>query len=70
VGWGTTGNAYCIRDDQLFDYIVESKKGKKLNTKEVKAIARAFAALARMDPHFADRATARDKPQPVQSVAG
>jgi hypothetical protein len=28
--------------------------GKRLNTKEVKTIARAFAALARMDPRFSD----------------
>lgn len=69
ANWGTTGNAHCIRDDQLFDYIVESKKGKKLNTKEVKAIARAFAALARMDPHFSERAAGKGSPRPVPPEA-
>ena len=59
ANWGTTGNVHCIRDDQLYDYIVESKKGKKLTTKEVKTIARAFAALARMDPGFSENQLAR-----------
>ena len=63
ANWGTTGNVHCIRDDQLHDYIVESKKGKRLTPKEV--IARAFAALARMDPHFSDKATTKDTSQPV-----
>jgi len=27
ANWGTTGNVHCIRDDQLFDYIVENKRG-------------------------------------------
>lgn len=59
ANWGTTGNVHCIRDDQLYDYIVESKMGKRLNTKEVKTIARALAALARMDPLFSDKVTAK-----------
>jgi hypothetical protein len=62
---GTTGNVHCIRDDQLHEYIVESKKGKRLNTKDVKTIARAFAALARMDPNFSDKTTAKDNSRPL-----
>jgi hypothetical protein len=50
--WRSTGMAHCIRDDQLYDYTVDRKAGKRLSTKEVKMIARAFAALARMDPEF------------------
>lgn len=50
--WGSTGKAHCIRDDQLYDYIVERKGVKRLSSTEVKKIARAFAALARMDPDF------------------
>jgi hypothetical protein len=64
ANWGTTGNVHCIRDDQLFNYIVENKP-KKLEVKEVKTIARAFAALARMDPGFAETQSAR-----VRQVAG
>jgi hypothetical protein len=64
ANWGTTGNVHCIRDDQAYDYIVEDKKGKKLTTKEVKTIARAFAALARMDPHFSDKTLAKENPRP------
>jgi len=29
--WGTTKAIHCIRDEQLYDYIVESKKPKKLS---------------------------------------
>ena len=50
--WGSTGKVHCIRDDQLHDYIVERKGAKRLTTKEVKKIASAFAALARMDSDF------------------
>jgi hypothetical protein len=63
--WGMTGNVHCMTDDQLHNYIVESKKGKGLNTKEVKTVARAFAALARMDPHFADKTTDKDSSRPL-----
>jgi hypothetical protein len=60
--WSSTGNVHCIRDEQLHDYIVERKGGKRLSTKEVKTVARAFAALARMDPDFLkhERAEAKD----------
>ena len=60
--WGSTGMVHCIRDDQLHDYIVERKATKRLTTKEVKTIARAFAALARMDPDFV-RHERVDKPK-------
>ncbi len=52
ANWGTTGKVHCIRDDQLFDYIVESKWGKKLKQDEVQRIAQAFLALAHMDTDF------------------
>jgi hypothetical protein len=51
--WGTTGHVHCVRDEQLYDYIVENKKGKKLNQKEIESISQAFLALARMDKDFA-----------------
>lgn len=52
ANWGTTGKVHCIRDDQLFDYIVGSKWGKKLTEGEVQRIAQAFLALAHMDTDF------------------
>lgn len=55
AAWGSTGMVHCIRDEQLHDYIVERKAPTRLGIKEVKTIARAFAALARMDPDFARR---------------
>lgn len=52
--WGTTGNARCLRDDQLFDYIVDDKWNKKLSRQEVKILAQAFLGLARMDTGFCE----------------
>jgi len=50
--WGTTGYVHCIRDEQLYDRIVENKKSKKLTKKEIDALSQAFLALARMDKDF------------------
>ena len=50
--WGSTGYVHCVKDEQLYDYIVENKKGKKLSQKEIDAISQAFLALARMDKDF------------------
>lgn len=55
--WGTTSSVNCIRDDQLFDYIVERNFGKRLNTKQVEEIGNAFLTLARLDSDFAEQAT-------------
>ncbi len=53
--WGTTGNVHCIRDEQLYDYIVENKNPNKLNKKEIELISKAFSQLARMDSGFEDK---------------
>ncbi|MBN1254145.1 MAG: NERD domain-containing protein [Deltaproteobacteria bacterium] len=50
--WGQTESVHCVRADQLYKYIVENKKGKKLPPKEMDAITQAFLALARMDKDF------------------
>jgi hypothetical protein len=50
--WGTTGKVNCIRDDQLFDYIVEKDFGKGLKPDEVERIAQAFLGLAVMEKEF------------------
>lgn len=50
--WGTTGYIHCVKDEQLYDYIVENKKSKKLSQKEIDSISQAFLALARMDKDF------------------
>ncbi len=50
--WGTTGNVNCIRDDQLFDHIVENQRSQKLTKQEVDTIAQAFLGLAHMDADF------------------
>jgi len=52
ANWGTTGAIHCVRDEQLYDYIVENKKGKKLSKEEINSISQAFFALARMDKDF------------------
>jgi hypothetical protein len=51
--WGTTGHVHCLRDEQLHEYIVENRKGRKLITKEIESISQSFFALARMDKDFA-----------------
>ena len=60
--WGATGAVHCVRDEQLYDYIVGDKRGRKLSPKEAKTIAQAFLALARMDADFADRAMPKTPP--------
>jgi hypothetical protein len=50
--WGTTGYVHCVKDEQLYDYIVENKKSKKLSQKEIESISQAFLALDRMDKDF------------------
>ncbi len=50
--WGTTGHVHYVKDEQLYDYIVENKKGKILSKKEIVSISQAFLALARMDKDF------------------
>jgi hypothetical protein len=56
ANWGTTGNLHCIRDDQLFKYIVEGKMGERLTKEEVNKIAQAFLGLAHMDTDFTEKA--------------
>ena len=50
--WGTTGKVHCVRDDQLYEYIVERKSGDRLQPDEASRIAQALLALARMDKDF------------------
>lgn len=56
ANWGTTRSVHCIRDEQLYDYIVESKRGRKLAAAEVEKIAQAFLGLAHMDADFTAKA--------------
>ena len=50
--WGETGKANCIRDDQLWGYIVENEITTTLDNKAITALAQAFLALATMDKEF------------------
>ncbi len=52
ANWGTTGAIHCVREEQLYEHIVDRKKDKKLSDKEIKSIAKAFTALARTDKDF------------------
>ncbi len=51
--WGTTDHIHCVKDEQLYDYIVENKKGRRFSSKEIESISQSFLALARMDKDFA-----------------
>lgn len=50
--WGTTGRIDCMRDERLYEYIVESTSPKKLGKKEIDSVSQAFLALATMDKAF------------------
>ena len=52
ANWGKTSSVNCIRDDQLYGYIVEKDFGRKLEAREAEQIAQAFLAVARMDKDF------------------
>jgi hypothetical protein len=56
ASWGKTGNAHCLREDQLFEYIVEKDFGTKLKPEQVETIARAFGQLAHMEVDFTEKA--------------
>jgi hypothetical protein len=45
---GTTGYVHCVEDEQLYDYIVDNKRVKKLAKKEIDTLSQAFLALARL----------------------
>lgn len=62
--FGTTGRAYCIRDDRLVKHIVDNKPENRLWAQEVELIAHAFASLARMDLDFCAKA------EPVPGAKG
>lgn len=57
ASWGKTGYVHCLREDQLWDYIVEKQCERRMKPPEVEGIAWAFERLARMDPDFTDRET-------------
>jgi hypothetical protein len=61
--WGTTGNVHCVRDDQLYEYIVERDFSQRLKPEEVQIIAQAFLGLAQMDREFATTL-----PPPIESA--
>ena len=52
ANWGKTSSANCMRDDQLYAYIVQKDFGRKLEPLEAEQIAQAFLAVARMDKDF------------------
>lgn len=52
ANWGSTGNVHCIRDDQVFEYIVERDSRRRIKPDDARQIAQAFRALARMDQGF------------------
>jgi hypothetical protein len=55
--WGTTRNIKCLRDEQLYDHIVESKFGKRLSAGDVQRLAEAFDSIAHLDPDFSQPAS-------------
>jgi hypothetical protein len=61
--WGTTKNAHCLRDDQLFDYIVNSQRGTRLTKGQIETMAQAFLGLAHMDQDFTAKAPPPNRPQ-------
>ena len=64
--WGSTGNVHCVRDDQLYEYIVEKDFGKRLSPDEVQRLAQAFLGLAHMDREFATSPPPRTESVPTR----
>jgi hypothetical protein len=50
--WGTTGYIHCVKDEGLYDHIVENKRSRKLTKEEIDGLSQAFLALATMDKGF------------------
>lgn len=46
--WGTTKSVNCVRDDQLYNYIVDSRFSQKLSPEKIIRIAEAFLGLAHL----------------------
>jgi Nuclease-related domain len=65
AGWSKTGNANCVRDDQLWNYIVENEITTKLDKVTVEKLAQAFLALATMDKEFQSSAKKSNAPRPA-----
>ena len=63
--WGETGKANCIREDQLWSYIVENEITSKLDKKAIESLAQAFLALATMDKEFQPSAQKSNAPRPA-----
>jgi hypothetical protein len=57
---GATRTVHCIREDQLFDYIVNRESGKKLSLEAVEKISQAFLGLATMEAGFSEETLRRD----------
>lgn len=57
ANWGTTRKIKCIRDEQLYDHIVESKFGNCLSPADVQRLTDAFESIARLDPDFSHPAS-------------
>jgi hypothetical protein len=60
--FGTTGNAYCIRDDQLAKHIVDHSSHQELSPARVMLIAQALAGIAMTVPEFRDQAKPLKQP--------
>ena len=59
--FGTTRSVHCVREEQLFNYIVNTKFGKRLSAAEVARIAQAFVGLAHMEAGFSDKAPLQER---------
>lgn len=56
ANFGTTGSLHCLREDQLRDYILDTKFRRALTATEVQTLAQAFLALAHMEKEFTEHA--------------
>jgi hypothetical protein len=68
--WGQTGSVNCVTDERLWNYIVESKKGKVLERPQIDRLAQAFLALATMDKEFKPSLNAPRRAHPLTTTMG
>lgn len=60
--WGATGSLHCVREDQLKEYILDTKFRKALAPAQALTLAQAFLALAHMETDFTEKSDLRRGP--------
>ena len=66
---GTTGSAFCLNENQVYDFIVGNKWNDELDPSQIKRLVRAFLALAKSDKKSLSTASITSRPELPQTVS-